>query len=51
MFDELGEPLNEEEAQKVIDEVATAIVKRRLETPAIMFFEMNKPITYIASQG
>ena len=51
MFDELGEPLNEEDAQKVIDEVATAIVKRRLETPAIMFFEMNKPITYIASQG
>ena len=51
MFDQLGEPLDEEEARKVIDDVATQVVKRGLEAPAILFLEMNKPITYIASQG
>jgi hypothetical protein len=51
MFDELGEPLSEEETQKFVDDVATAVVKRRLETPAVLFLEMHKPISYIASQG
>jgi len=51
MFDKLGEPLSEEETRKVIDDVATAIVKRRLETPAVLFLEMNKPLSYLAGQG
>jgi len=51
MFDQLGEPLSEEEAEKVIKEIASAVVKRGLTTPAIIFLEMNKPITYIAGQG
>jgi hypothetical protein len=50
MFD-LGEPLSEAESQKVADDVAQAVVKRRLETPAILFLEMHKPINYLASQG
>lgn len=50
-MDELGEPLSEEETQQVIDEIASAIVKRRLETPAVLFLEMHKPISYIAGQG
>jgi hypothetical protein len=51
MFDDLGEPLSEEETQKFLDDVATAVVKRRLETPAVLFLEMHKPLNYIASQG
>lgn len=51
MFDELGEPLSEEETQKFVTDVATAIVKRRLETPAVLFLEMHKPLSYIAGQG
>lgn len=51
MFDELGEPLSEEETEKFVADVATEIVKRRLETPAVLFLEMHKPLSYIASQG
>jgi hypothetical protein len=51
MFDQLGEPLEEEEIQKVLDDIATQVVKRGLTAAAIMFLEMNKPITYVASQG
>jgi len=50
-MDDLGEPLSEEETQKLVDDIASAIVRRRLETPAVMFLEMNKPISYIAGQG
>lgn len=51
MFDELGEPLSEEETQQFIDDVTTAVIKRKLEAPAVLFLEMHKPLNYIASQG
>lgn len=51
MLENLGEPLDEEETQKVIDEIADIVIKRKLETPAIMFLEMNKPLSFIAGQG
>jgi len=51
MFDQLGEPLSEEETQQLVDSVANAVVKRRLETPSIFFLEMNKPLSYLAGQG
>lgn len=50
MYD-LGEPLNEEETMEVIEELATTILKRRLEVPAVLFLEMNKPMSVVASQG
>lgn len=50
-MDDLGEPLSEEETRQVIDETAEAIVKRRLEAPAVLFLEMNKPISYVAGQA
>jgi len=40
-----------EERDSAIDRIAAAIVQRGMETPAVLFLEMNKPITYIASQG
>ena len=51
MVDQLGEPLSEEETEKFVNDVATAIIKRRLETPAVLFLEMNKPLSYIIGQG
>jgi hypothetical protein len=50
-MNDLGEPLSEEEIKEVIDEIASTIIKRRLETAAILFLEMNKPLSTIAGQG
>jgi hypothetical protein len=35
----------------LIDEVAQAIVRRRLEVPAVIFLESTQPIAFFASQG
>ncbi len=43
--------LSSEERDKLIDELAQKIVDRRMETPAIMFLEMHKPVTFLASQS
>lgn len=44
------EELSPEERDKLIDELARKVVDRRLETPAILFLEMHKPVTFLASQ-
>ena len=36
---------------KLIDELAQKVVDKRMETPAIMFLEMHKPVTFLASQS
>lgn len=43
--------LSPEERDRLIDELAQKIVDRRMETPAIMFLEMHKPVTFLASQS
>ncbi|MDH7482934.1 MAG: hypothetical protein QHH26_13315 [Armatimonadota bacterium] len=43
--------LTPEERDKLIDELATKIVNKRMETPAIIFLEMHKPVAFIASQA
>lgn len=35
----------------LIDELAQKVVDKRLETPVIMFLEMHKPISFLASQA
>lgn len=35
----------------VIERVARLVVERRLETPAIIFLESNRPLRFIAGQG
>jgi hypothetical protein len=42
--------LTREEQEQMIDKIAAEVLKRRLETVAIMFLESIKPITYIGSQ-
>ncbi len=46
-----GAPLTDEERDRFIDKIATNVVKRGLETPAIIFLEMHKPVSFFASQG
>ena len=45
------EELSAEERDKLIDELARKVVSRRMETPAILFLEMHKPVTFLASQS
>jgi hypothetical protein len=45
------EPLSVEQRDELIDKIASAVVARRMETPAILFLEMHKPLSFIASQG
>jgi hypothetical protein len=37
--------------ERVIQRVARVIVERRLETPAMLFLESNRPLTFLAGQG
>src|SRR5437763_17130266 len=44
-------PLTTEERDRVINRIADGIVRRRMETPAILFLEMHRPLSFIASQS
>ena len=44
-------PLTEQRRYEIVDAVARKIVSRRLETAAVLFLEMHKPLSFIASQG
>lgn len=48
--DEAEGELSPERRDKLIDELARKIVKKGMETPAIMFLEMHKPISFLTSQ-
>jgi hypothetical protein len=48
---DIDTPLSESERDALIESIATAIVRRRLETPAILFLETHKPLSFIASQS
>ena len=37
--------------ERVIERVARVIVERRLETPAMLFLESSRPLTFLAGQG
>jgi hypothetical protein len=45
------EELTEQETNELLDNLASQILKRKLEAPAIMFLEMNKPISRIAGNA
>ncbi len=51
MIDRWSEDLTVEELNKLINDIADAIVKRGLTTPAILFLEMNRPLSFVASQS
>ena len=42
--------LTDEEEQKLINNIAKIVVDKGLEAPAIMFLEVTRPLSFIASQ-
>jgi hypothetical protein len=48
---DIDEPLSEEERDSMIGEIAQKVVDMRMETPAVLFLEMNKPVSVIAGQS
>lgn len=42
--------LTDEEERKLIDNIAKLVVDKGLEAPAIMFLEVTRPLSFIASQ-
>jgi hypothetical protein len=40
-----------EDEDAFIERIANHVVRRRLEAPAVLFLEMHRPISFIASQG
>jgi len=52
MYDvDITSPLTGERRDEVIDSIARKVVGRRLETPAVLFLDMHKPLSFIASQA
>ena len=49
--DEVSGELSPEERDRLIDDLARRVVDRRLEMPAVLFLEMHKPVTFLASQS
>ena len=39
------QPLTEEETENIVEKTASEIVRRGLQTPAILFLEMHKPLS------
>jgi hypothetical protein len=35
----------------LLDQLAAAVVRRGLETPAVFFLELNRPLTFLAGQA
>src|SRR2546421_5106925 len=51
MSDFWKEDLTDQEEDALIEKAASEIKKRRLEVPAILLFEMHKPLSYVGSQA
>lgn len=44
-------PLTSDETRRLVDSIARQIVARRLEVPALLLIEMNRPLSFVASQA
>ncbi len=45
------DPMEDDERDSIIGNIAEGIVRRRLETAAVLLLEMHKPLTFITSQS
>src|SRR5207248_272623 len=43
--------LSDDERDQVIEKIAHGVVRHRMETAAILFLEMHKPVSFFASQS
>lgn len=48
---DLHTPLSDEQRSRIIDTIAEKVVGKRLETPAVLFLDMHKPLSWIAGQS
>lgn len=46
-----GQMPSPQRQKELLEKIANQIVKRKLTTPAIMFFESVKPLSFVGSQG
>ncbi len=52
MFDvDICTPLTEEQKNEVIENLAKKVAGKRLETAAVLFLDMHKPLSFLASQS
>lgn len=43
--------LTDEQRDAILERIAQGIVQRGMSAPAVLFLEMNKPLTFVASQS
>ena len=48
---EMIKEYSDAENDQLIERIASGIARRGMSIPAILFLEMHKPLTFIASQG
>lgn len=51
MYDFWKDDLTEDEEEALIDRAAGEITKRKLNMPAMLFFEMHKPLSNVAGNA
>lgn len=51
MFDIWKEDLTEQQENELLDKAALEIKKRKLSVPAMLLFEMHKPLSFVGSQA
>jgi len=43
--------LSDEEREAILERIAQGIVRRGMAAPAVLFLELNKPLSFVASQS
>lgn len=43
--------LSEQERDAILERIAQGIVRRGMAAPAVLFLELNKPLSFVASQS
>jgi hypothetical protein len=51
MFESWDEPLADEQRDSLLRKLAFEIKKRKMEAPAILFFETHRPLSFLGSQA
>lgn len=51
METDINTPLTDTQRDAIIDSISQKIIGRRLEAPAVLFLEMHKPLSFLASQS
>lgn len=45
------EELTDEQRDTILERIAQAVVQRGMAAPAVLFLELNKPLSFVASQS